>query len=221
MKKLIERIVGAEPGLASVALPFLYQNDVLYKLEVLAGILNDVAPDSPGHWLAELIERLVTTPPAQQKWVRQPATIIGPTLCTPAPGSPLYALNKFLQDIPCLLRVEGIERADGNIEARAAHIPLPLTLLMGKEVKALGITDRAIEGLVETAYAMDRILWLLWEVFYRHIDLTRLKRCPVCHKWFVDHTKNKSKTRCSAPCTWQRWSWDARKKAGHQRIKKA
>jgi hypothetical protein len=215
LEKLMERIVGEEPGLASVARMFLYQNDDLYKLEVLASVLNDVAPDSPLHSLAELIERLVTTPPAEQAWVKGQAFIIGPTPCTPAPGSPLYVLNKFLQDTPCLLRIEGIERAGGNIEVRATHIPLPLPLLMRKEAKGLGITDRAIEGLVEHSYAEDKILWLLWEVFYRAIDVTRLKNCPVCHKWFVDHTKNKTKIRCSARCTWQRWSWEARKEAGH------
>jgi hypothetical protein len=62
----------------------------------------------------------------------------------------------------------------------------------------------------------DRILWLLWEVFYRHIDLARLKKCTVCQKWFVDRSKNKSQIRCSTACTWQRWSWAERKKAGHQ-----
>src|ERR1017187_3684428 len=123
MKKICQRIVGEDSSLASVVPLFIYRGDDVYKLEVLASILNDVPPDSPDHSLAELIERLVTRSPAKQEWVRQKelASIVGPTPCTPAPGSPLYVLNKFLQDVPCLLRIEGIERAGGNIEVRATH----------------------------------------------------------------------------------------------------
>ncbi|HUZ47324.1 MAG TPA: hypothetical protein VMW54_11880 [Terriglobia bacterium] len=200
MKKLVQRIVGEEPGLAGVAWAFYYRNDDLFKLEVLASVLNDVPPDSPEHWLAELIERLVTTPPAKQEWVKLAAPIIGPTPCTPAPGSPLYVLNKFLETNPCILRIEGLGRANGIIAVNATHIPFSVVAGMSRDV--------------------DRILWLLWEVLYRAVDLTRLKTCPICHKWFVDHTKNKSKARCSARCTWQWWSWEARKKARHKRLPK-
>jgi hypothetical protein len=201
----VRRIVGEEPDLASVARLFLYRNDDLFKLEVLASVLNDVAPSSPDHRIAEMIEKLVTVPPAQQEWVRQATPIIGPTPCTPAPGSPLHMLNDFLMKHPFVLRIEGYERASSNIEIRADHLPVPLPWVEG-------MSDKAIEQ----NRATDRILWLLWEIFHRHIDLTRLKNCPVCNKWFVDHSKNKGKTRCSARCTWQWWSWEARKKAGHK-----
>lgn len=190
-KKIVERIVGEEPGLASVAWPFFYRNDDLYKLEVLAGVLNDVPLDSPNRDIADLIERLLTEPPAGQKWERIATPVIGPAPCKPAPDSPLGVLNNFLVTNPCVLQIQGLERADRNIEVNAIHIPVKLR------------QDR------------DRILWLLWEVFYRHIDLKRLKKCTVCHKWFVDHSKNKSKVRCSTACTWQRWSWAERKNAGH------
>lgn len=203
-KKLLQRIVGEEPGLASVARLFLYQNDDLYKLEVLASVLNDVAPDSPDHAIAEMIAKLVTIPPAQQEWERQAAPILGPTSCTPAPGSPLHMLNEFLLQHPCVLRIKGLERAKGTIEVWADHLPVALPWVVGTSDKA-----------IEQNRATDRILWLLWEVFYRNLDLKRLKKCPVCAKWFVDRSKNKSKTRCSAACTWQRWSWEARKEAGH------
>jgi hypothetical protein len=195
IKKLASLVGEEDPSLASVARLFIYQGDDLYKLEVLASILNDVAPDSPEHSLAELIERLVTCSPAKQDWVRQKelASIIGPTPCIPAPGSPLDALNKFLSGNPCVLRIEGREWEDSDIRISATHVPF---------VKGYG--------------PVDRLLWLLWEVFDCNLDLTRLKRCPVCNKWFADHTKNKSKARCSGPCTWQRWSWKARKDAGHK-----
>jgi hypothetical protein len=198
-KKLFAQIVGKDPSVAAIAPLFLYQGDDLYKLEWLAFSLNNVPPDSPNRFIADLIERLVTCAPAKQDWTIQKdlAPIIGPTPCTPAPGSPLYVLNEHLQRNPCVLRIEGLERADGNIMVNATHIPLPIFM----EGKA------------------DRELWLLWEMFYLNLDLTRLKKCSVCHKWFVDHSKNKSKTRCSARCTSQRWSWEARKQAGHSKRK--
>lgn len=200
MKQFMQRIVGEEPGLAGVARLFLYQNDPLFKLEVLASVLNDVPPGSPDHAIAEMIEKLVTTPPAKQEWVKLASPIIGPAPCIPAAGSPLYVLNEFLQTNPCILRIEGLERANGKIEVRAAHIPLSI--------------------FAETNEGVDRILWLLWEVFYRAIDLTRLKNCPICHRWFVDHSKNKTKIRCSAACTSKRWSWEARKKTvGSRKVK--
>jgi hypothetical protein len=211
IKKLVQRIVGEEPGLASVGRLFLYRNDDLFKLEVLASVLNDVAPDSPDHVIAELIERLVTTPPAKQEWVRIHEPFIGPTPCDPAPESPLYVLNEFLSRFPCILRITGLERAKGPINVCADHLPIPLLCIAGVEM-----SDKAIEQ----NRATDRILWTLWEVFYRRIDLTRLKTCPICHKWFVDHSKNKSQIRCSTACTSKRWSWEARKKTvGNRKVK--
>src|SRR6516225_985421 len=90
-KKIVERLVAEKPDLATAAWPLFYMGTSLYKLELLASVLNDVPPDSPDHAIADLIERLVTTPPAKQEWVKQEelAYIIGPTPCTPAPGSPL------------------------------------------------------------------------------------------------------------------------------------
>jgi hypothetical protein len=205
MKRNVQRVVGDDPSLAGVAWPFLYQNDVLFKLEVLASVLNDVPPGSPDRAIAELIERLVSTPPA---WVKVTAPIIGPTLCEPAPGSPLYVLNKFLSWNPCALRITGLERANGNIEICADHLPISVPALYQKQ---LGISDEQVVGFVKNARTMDQILWVLWEVFYRKVDLTRLKTCPICHRWFVDHSKNKTKIRCSAVCTSKRWSWEARK----------
>ena len=208
MKKLVDRLVGAVPGFASVAPLFLYHNDDLLGLETLAAILNDVAPHSPGHAIAELIEKLVTTPPAQQEWVRH-APIIGPTLCDPAPGSPCMCSTNFCRSTLCVLRIAGIERAQGTIEVCPDHLPLPLH-------RAVGMSDKAIQN-----RATDGVLWILWEVFYRDTDLTRLKSCSICHRWFVDRTKNKSKTLCSARCTSQRWSWEARKQAGHVQKRKS
>ena len=194
-RKNVERIVAEEPRNASAMWLLFYSGTSLFQLELLASVLNDVPPDSPDHEIAEMIEKLVTTPPAEQEWVKGSAPIIGSTPCDPAPGSPLYVLNKFLQGNPCVLQVHGFERADGDIHISATHVPI-----MARRER-------------------DRVLWVLWEVFYRNLDLTRLKKCSVCHRWFVDHSKNKSKTRCSARCTSLRWSWEARKQAGHGKRK--
>jgi hypothetical protein len=92
------------------------------------------------------------------------------------------------------------------------------------QLLGLEIEDKAIRECLKRLkpnLVLDRVLWLLWEVFYRNLDLRRLKKCSVCPKWFVDHSKNKSKTRCSARCTSQRWSWEARKQAGHVQKRKS
>jgi hypothetical protein len=201
-RKLMGRLVGADPSLASAAGVFLYPWD---RLEWLAAGLNCIKPDSPNRFIVELVERLLACPPTKQDWIKQEnlAPIIGPTPCTPAPGSPLYVLNMFLGTHPCFLRIEGYERADGSIGVRATHIPIP-------PVKVFGIE------LMKPDLVSDRILWGLWEVLYRDIDRTRLKRCPICKRWFVDHTKRGNKGRCTTTCTSRRWSWGERRKANHR-----
>lgn len=203
MKKISEQLVGEDPSLTHVAAIFLHPRDGLNRLEWLASELNDVQPDSSGRFIADLVERLVTYPPAGGDWEKGPAPIIGPTSCTPAPGSPLYVLNKYLEMNPVILRIEGAERADGSIGVRATHIPIPFGALIGHKDASLGLAEQ-------------RLLWRLWEVLYHGLDLARLKRCPVCNRWFVDRTKNGSKVRCTARCTSRSWSWGERKRAGHK-----
>lgn len=203
--KILQSFVALDPSQTAAASFFLHQGGDLYKLEILASVLNDVPQGSPNRYLADLIERLVTTSPAKQGWVRQenPPPLIS-TTCTPSPGSPLFGLNRFLETNPLILRIEGLERANGKVEICATHIPF--SVLTG---------DSNLK-------VMDEIVWLLWEVFYRRMDLTRLKTCEICHKWFVDHTKNKSKTLCSSrACTNQKWSWEARKKRKEEKNKYA
>lgn len=203
--KIVGCLVGSDPSLAATAGVFLYPWD---RLEYLAADLNDIEPDSPNRNLADLVERLLAYPPAKQEWVKQKelAPIVGPTPCAPAPGSPLYVLNKFLETNPVILRIEGRERADGNVGIRATHMPIPFGLLVGDERLTLDLTAQ-------------RILWGLWDVLYHGVDLARLKKCPICNRWFVDHTKRGNQIRCSTRCTTRRWSWGERKKAGHGQAK--
>jgi|GEM_PF-2166806 len=208
-------IVGEDPSLAAVAPLFLYRGDVLHKLDYLAFALNSVAPDSPTRSLTDTIKRLVTHLPSKKDWIKRYEGLIGPTIYTPAPDSPLDLLNNHLKYIPCLLRIEGYERANGDVEVGATHIPLPAPALIAEEFPK-EFRQKAMEAWLERTRGAERILWLVWEIFFQKVDLARLKKCDVCGKWFVDRTKNRSKKRCSPPCTWQYWSWGERKQAGHK-----
>lgn len=207
MKKIAEQVVGEDPSQASVAYIFLHRRSNLDNLERLASNLNEAQPDSLAQFIAELVERLIACPPTKQDWVGDPPRVVAslpsPLPWTPAPESPLYVLNKFLERNPVILRIEGVERIDDSIGVHATHIPLPWGVLVGHDDLSLGLTEQ-------------RILWSLWEVLYHGVDLKRLKKCTVCNRWFVDHTKNGSKVRCTARCTSRSWSWGERKKAGHK-----
>jgi len=63
---------------------------------------------------------------------------------------------------------------------------------------------------------IQEALWFVWRFFFHDRGWERLKRCPQCMRWFVDDTRNKQKLRCSSQCTWQWWSRDKRKEAGHR-----
>jgi hypothetical protein len=51
--------------------------------------------------------------------------------------------------------------------------------------------------------------------YFGHASPGRLKRCPLCGRWFVDQTRNNTRLRCSLACTWRWWSRDRRRQAGH------
>lgn len=56
----------------------------------------------------------------------------------------------------------------------------------------------------------------LWEGYFHDQGWERLKRCAVCHIWFVDQTDNRRKDRCSSACTTVWWSRSRRIQAGHK-----
>jgi hypothetical protein len=49
--------------------------------------------------------------------------------------------------------------------------------------------------------------------YFTNPERTRLRRCAVCRRWFVDMTKNRSARRCSRACT-IKWSNTQRPKGG-------
>lgn len=63
----------------------------------------------------------------------------------------------------------------------------------------------------ETEVALHSV----WNYFFHSQGWTRLKRCKLCGKWFLDTSKNKSTVRCSRACTWKWWSRDRRRAASH------
>jgi hypothetical protein len=97
------------------------------------------------------------------------------------------------------------------------HVPVTLavfrlTKTKGREVEfAPEVNARQSEE----AYA----LWSVWRFFFHNPQWRRLKRCPQCRRWFVDHSRPANKVRCSAACTTRWWSMDRRRAAGH-RLKK-
>lgn len=51
--------------------------------------------------------------------------------------------------------------------------------------------------------------------YFLNPERDRLRKCAVCHRWFVDLTRNKSQLRCSPPCTAAWWTRRRRKESGH------
>jgi hypothetical protein len=60
----------------------------------------------------------------------------------------------------------------------------------------------------------------LWRAYFHAQGWTRLKRCPICRRWFVDLTSDTRKQRCSVACTNLWWSYSKRKQANYTRFKK-
>jgi hypothetical protein len=73
--------------------------------------------------------------------------------------------------------------------------------------------DRFIEKDTEPPHAAiasrdeaGTVLWHLWQFYFQDRGWKRLKRCPVCQKWFEDTSQNRRKERCSAVCTNKYWN---------------
>lgn len=215
LKKIMLNFVDQDPAIASVLPLFLYRGDPFHKLDFLAFTLNETPKDDPVYEIVKMIERLVSTPPSKEDWVKrevQPFPVIGHTRFDPAQGSPLYTFNENAEYLTFILKIEGYENASGDIQIIPTHFSFPGRALLVKDPAA---REKLIENWWKDTARAESILWTLWEIYSQKIELTRLKKCAQCGKWFVDRTKNHKKDRCSARCTWQYWSWSKRKKANH------
>jgi hypothetical protein len=57
-------------------------------------------------------------------------------------------------------------------------------------------------GNVTMATASPAAVWALWIALYvDNPQRERLRRCPVCRRWFADTTRNRSAEHCSRSCT--------------------
>jgi hypothetical protein len=94
--------------------------------------------------------------------------------------------------------------------------------LAKKNPVTLGVTGRKISSKLEVIPDQQKptttswVLLLLWEYYFKGDGWKRIKRCPICEKWFVDETTNRTKIRCSEHCTAVWWNRSRRKEAGHK-----
>lgn len=134
------------------------------------------------------------------------ATMAGLDLRSPAEGSlevrfkdGSVALGRYWETVPRegrLIRGEFIE------EAR--HPPNQLNL-------------RARYASADPADQLAETLVLVVGRYFGLRVASRIKKCPRCHRWFADHTKNRSMKRCSLKCTWRHWNRRNRR-LGAQRL---
>lgn len=89
--------------------------------------------------------------------------------------------------------------------------PIPMKLAVQKRSGKIKVfPDHKGSNFIEVT------LLLLWEYYFKDEGWQRLKRCPICEKWFVDDTRNKSKERCSEHCTCLWWTRTRRREAEHK-----
>lgn len=172
--------------------------------EVLAGKLSGLREFSPSakSWeddelrcwqIMEGIVESMTDQRSREEPLPSPRTLFtgkswDPSKPVPLPGFAVAAFNWFAQRNPLPLRI--LEKyTKEEMEIYPEHYPTT---------------------------KIEEALWFLWRFFFHERGWQRLKRCPQCMKWFVDHTKNRKKERCSPHCTWQWWSRDRRKESGHR-----
>jgi hypothetical protein len=110
----------------------------------------------------------------------------------PSLVSAAYAFNRWAQEIPVQLEIRVVRIKGGKAE-------------LSPDVKTSGA-----EGLA---------LWMVWRCLFVE-EWQRLRRCPTCHKWFVDTTRNKVMVRCSKSCTDKWWTLDRRRAQGHRSAKR-
>lgn len=105
------------------------------------------------------------------------------------------------------LSAEGVRRFNAAVIRAKLYPALVYVRLAERIFAALNDPDPQRAGSGLTA------LWLLAEDH----GLERLKRCEQCGQWFIDLTRNGSKLRCTARCTWRTWNRSRRRAAGHHR----
>ncbi len=98
-----------------------------------------------------------------------------------------------------------------------ADVPVPL------QIRGFGVDIARTRSVVISGpqLRVDHVAGSLALLLYVDLFLNpkgvRAKVCEFCGKVFVDRSRGNTARRCSAACTWRRWSRAARKAAGHGR----
>lgn len=109
--------------------------------------------------------------------------------------------------VDTIVSASSLSKAGVLFTVHAAQHPVNMCVEVRKGTPRTPVSSREATG---TA------LWHLWLYYFRDRGWRHLKRCTVCHRWFVDTSNNKAQARCSAVCTWQWWSRERRKKYHHK-----
>ncbi|MCM3901646.1 MAG: hypothetical protein ND866_08055 [Pyrinomonadaceae bacterium] len=106
-----------------------------------------------------------------------------------------------------IVSASSLSRARKTFMIHAVQHPVNMAVEAGKAHR---------HPIVSSRDAVGTVLWHLWLFYFHDREWKYLKRCPVCHRWFVDTSNNKAQIRCSSACTWQWWSRPRRKKMHHR-----
>jgi len=164
--------------------------------------LKLVRPDDPQLGLLYIADRLNLLPYLKGQTLeiwKEVQVIVSSSVTTPSRGSIITGLNR--------LPSPAVDRFNRLANKTAVRLSI-MQRQKGKDIA----TTAHIHPHDEKGHAV----WFLWRFFFQHRGWERLKRCPQCHRWFVDETRNKKKERCSAKCTNQHWSRERRKIAKHR-----
>lgn len=138
------------------------------------------------------------------------------------PASVKERFNRLALGVPFVLLLGGAEvnpRPVGpfpwpKAEPHETIIP-DRVLFLGTETRGDGAKlMRMTQTWFVAANSRGHVVALLRD-FFTSPARDRLRKCPVCGRWFVDHTKNKARVRCSAGCTAKWWNRARRRAARH------
>jgi len=122
----------------------------------------------------------------KQKW-HPPLSVWEQGLVLYLNGFPGTPKREIVQLVLAFLEGDSQDEIRKRFNALAAASPVYFRIAM---------TGPDIRGSIHT-----QALHWFWLILHDAPDQRRLRRCPVCRLFFLDHTKNRSQRRCSSRCT--------------------
>jgi hypothetical protein len=132
---------------------------------------------------------------------------------------PLSAVKKFealAQGVAFEFRVWPLSHPDGREASLRVYNEIhrdqyvSLTPVVGPKFRSKHATQIGMTADAERGPLVKAVV-----DYFLNPERDRLKKCAVCYRWFVDQTRNKSRLRCSPPCTAAWWTRERRKQSGH------